>query len=237
VGAVLIFDEVLTGFRFKDYGVCNYSGVTPDLLVLGKALGGGMALSAVCGPDEIMNQDDVFVSTTFAGEVLPLVACYSALRALKKYSTLSIKDLWTRGQNFMDKFNSFSKNVFIEGYPTRGVFSGNLDTLHLFFQEAAKAGLLFGPSWFYSFDNVEHDDMTLSTCEDILGRIDRGEIKLEGKVPTSPFSAKIRNKDESTRDVSRPTEERGETSRRRERREKESRRFNRAHNRKASRTS
>jgi glutamate-1-semialdehyde aminotransferase len=236
VGAMLIFDEVLTGFRFKDYGVCNYSGVTPDLLVLGKALGGGMALSAVCGPDEIMNQDDVFISTTFAGEVLPLVACHSALKALKKYSTLSVKELWIRGQNFMDKFNSFSSNIFIEGYPTRGIFSGKVSTIHLFFQEAAKAGLLFGPSWFYNFDNVEHDDMTLSTCEDILGRIDRGEIKLEGKVPTSPFSNKLRSNDDSTRDTSRPTEERGETTRRRERREKESRRSDRARNRKASRS-
>ena len=229
-GTVLIFDEVITAFRFSGYGVCNYSGITPDLLVIGKALGGGMALSAVCGKSEIMDQSDVFISTTFAGEVMPLVACASALKCLRKYSTMSIKTLWVNGQNFMDKFNTFNKDVQIQGYPTRGSFVGKQSALHLFFQETAKAGILFGPSWFYSFDNVEHDEMTLAACFSILGRISRGEIKLVGKVPTSPFSAQQRSitNDDTERAVERPTEERSKITRRRDRREKESRRIDRA---------
>jgi glutamate-1-semialdehyde 2,1-aminomutase len=54
VGAVLIFDEILSGFRTGPGGAQEYFGVTPDLCTLGKALGGGMPLSAFAGRSEIM---------------------------------------------------------------------------------------------------------------------------------------------------------------------------------------
>ena len=53
-GSLLIFDEVVSGFRFHAGALQNLYGVQPDLTVLGKAIGGGMPLSAVAGKDEIM---------------------------------------------------------------------------------------------------------------------------------------------------------------------------------------
>ena len=53
-GALLIFDEVVSGFRFHAGGVQNLYGIKPDLSVFGKAIGGGMPVSAVAGKDEVM---------------------------------------------------------------------------------------------------------------------------------------------------------------------------------------
>ena len=54
----LIFDEVVTGFRFSYGGAQNYYGVVPDICTLGKAIAGGFPLTAVAGRDEIMNHFD-----------------------------------------------------------------------------------------------------------------------------------------------------------------------------------
>jgi glutamate-1-semialdehyde 2,1-aminomutase len=53
-GTLLIFDEVVSGFRFHAGGVQNLYGIKPDLSVFGKAIGGGMPVSAVAGRDEVM---------------------------------------------------------------------------------------------------------------------------------------------------------------------------------------
>jgi glutamate-1-semialdehyde 2,1-aminomutase len=55
-GAVLIFDEVITGFRMALGGAQGHYGITPDLTVLGKALGGGFPVSAVCGSRSVMEE-------------------------------------------------------------------------------------------------------------------------------------------------------------------------------------
>ena len=55
-GALLIFDEVITGFRFAEGGITGHVGVTPDLVALGKVIGGGLPVGAYGGPEHIMQQ-------------------------------------------------------------------------------------------------------------------------------------------------------------------------------------
>ena len=79
-GALLVFDEVITGFRLANGGAQEYYGVVPDLACLGKAMGNGMPISAVVGRSEVMMKcEEVFFSGTFGGETLSLAACAAVL--------------------------------------------------------------------------------------------------------------------------------------------------------------
>jgi glutamate-1-semialdehyde 2,1-aminomutase len=63
-GALLIHDEIITGMRFPQWTASTYFGIQPDLICLGKALGGGLPISVVGGKKEIMNCGEYFVSST-----------------------------------------------------------------------------------------------------------------------------------------------------------------------------
>lgn len=74
-GAVLIFDEIITGFRFSRGGAQEQFKVIPDLATLGKGIANGFPLAAVVGKKEIMlEMEKVFISGTFGGELLSLAA-------------------------------------------------------------------------------------------------------------------------------------------------------------------
>ena len=74
-GIVLVFDEMLTGFRFAPGGAQEYFGVTPDLAAFGKALANGFPLSAIVGRKDILElMPSIFFSGTFGGETLSLAA-------------------------------------------------------------------------------------------------------------------------------------------------------------------
>ena len=74
-GALLIFDETITGFRFARGGAQELFGVTPDLSTFGKGIANGFPLSAVVGRREIMMEmEEIFISGTFGGELLSLAA-------------------------------------------------------------------------------------------------------------------------------------------------------------------
>ena len=84
-GVILIFDEVITGFRVALGGAQAYFGVTPDLAVFGKALGGGLPLSAVGGRRRIMDliaRREVVHAGTFNGNPLALAAAAATLEVL-----------------------------------------------------------------------------------------------------------------------------------------------------------
>ncbi len=192
-GALLIFDEVITGFRFPKFSVSNYLGIEPDLIILGKAIANGMPLSLVAGKKEIMNCDEYFVSSTFAGETLSLVAASKTIDLLR--SKYSLDDLWDQGEDWKNEFNSiWPDKIRIEGYGTRGRFDGDPLTKALFFQEAVHAGMLFGPSWFFNFPLAEKSKITLDTVGDILCRIKSGNVRLKGEMPRSPFAERMRHK-------------------------------------------
>ncbi len=188
---VLIFDEVITGFRFPNFCVSSHINVIPDLIVLGKAMGGGMPISVVGGKADIMDSD-YFVSSTFAGETLSLAASLKLMNLLQS-DRYPLDDLWAKGTQFMNQFNEiWPDGLTLEGYATRSVFKGEELTKALFMQECCKAGILVGPSFFFIFPHIELMDEVLSTFADILKRVRSGNLELEGEMPVKPFAEKVR---------------------------------------------
>ena len=123
-GTMLIFDEIITALRYKDYSVAWHHNILPDLILAGKGLANGMAISCVGGKDPLMNSD-YFVSGTFFGEVLPLVATKACIEMIQQKSEYSIDLLWVKGDYFLQEFNKIlAVKIRIKGYPTRGVFEG-----------------------------------------------------------------------------------------------------------------
>jgi glutamate-1-semialdehyde 2,1-aminomutase len=91
VGAVLIFDEVMTGFRLALGGAQQIYGVAPDLTCLGKIIGGGLPVAAYGGRTEIMDQvapvGPVYQAGTLSGNPLAMAAGCAALDALQQHGT------------------------------------------------------------------------------------------------------------------------------------------------------
>ncbi|MBN1245164.1 glutamate-1-semialdehyde 2,1-aminomutase [Candidatus Bathyarchaeota archaeon] len=86
-GIVLIFDEVITGFRLALGGAQEYYGVTPDLTTLGKVLGGGFPIAAFAGKEEIMKMiapaGKVYQAGTYSGNPVSVVAALATLKFLR----------------------------------------------------------------------------------------------------------------------------------------------------------
>lgn len=191
-GALLIFDEVITGFRHPKHSASVHYGVKADLSCFGKAMGNGMPIAAVGGSKAVMEGADYFVSSSYAGETLSLAAAIKTMTLLQtKYD---IQHLWEKGAYFIERFNKlYPEALTIEGYATRGVFKGNDMTKALFFQESCKAGMLFGPSFFVAFPHMALFDQILENCRDILLNIKLGRVRLEGEMPKTPYAQKVRN--------------------------------------------
>ncbi len=84
-GVVLVFDEIITGFRVALGGAQKHYNVVPDLACVGKAMGNGMPISAVVGRKAIMRRmEDIFFSGTFGGETLSLAAALATIDALER---------------------------------------------------------------------------------------------------------------------------------------------------------
>ena len=87
-GVVLIFDEVITGFRFGFHGYDKVVGIEPDLTTLGKIVGGGLPVAAVLGREELMSQlapvGPVYQAGTMAGNPVALAAGVATLAELAK---------------------------------------------------------------------------------------------------------------------------------------------------------
>jgi glutamate-1-semialdehyde aminotransferase/spore coat polysaccharide biosynthesis protein SpsF (cytidylyltransferase family) len=103
-GIVLIFDEVITGFRWAMGGAQKYYGVKPDLATFGKAMANGMPLSAVVGKREIMAKfappENIFYSGTMFGETLSLAASLATIKKMAEKKV--IEHLWTVGRLISD---------------------------------------------------------------------------------------------------------------------------------------
>ena len=122
-GAVLIFDETITGFRFSKGGAQEIFQVTPDLSTFGKGIANGYPLSVVCGSREIMREmENIFFSGTFGGELLSLAAANIVLGMhqkdeisprLNKYGEELSQDL----QKVIDQ-SDMSGLLEIKGHPT-----------------------------------------------------------------------------------------------------------------------
>lgn len=115
-GAVLIFDEIRSGFRVNLGGAQKEFGVTPDLSVFGKAIANGYELSAVVGKAEIMNmlEQKVFLSSTFFPNSLAQVAALKTIEMLERDAILDT--IRERGTKFAKKV---AKIIANSGVPCR----------------------------------------------------------------------------------------------------------------------
>ncbi len=113
-GALVIFDEIITGFRFDVGGVQRLTGVTPDLSTFGKAMANGAPVSAVVGKKEFMKYfgNEVFFSFTFAGEAVSLVAAKTTIEILRDEDVTS--HIGCLGKKLRDGTNELAKKHGIE---------------------------------------------------------------------------------------------------------------------------
>ena len=96
-GAILIFDEVITGFRVSHGGAQELSGVLPDLTVMGKVIGGGLPAAAYGGTKELMElvapAGSVYQAGTLSGNPLAVAAGRAALRLLDEEAYLQLAEI------------------------------------------------------------------------------------------------------------------------------------------------
>ena len=126
-GAVLIFDETITGFRYANGGAQEFFGVIPDLATFGKGLANGYPVSVIAGKGEIMKlMEEIFISFTFGGETLSLAASYAVLNKLQREPV--IKTLFETGEKIINQLNHLISEFKLEqifsvsGYPVWSFF-------------------------------------------------------------------------------------------------------------------
>jgi len=164
-GALLIFDEVVTGFRWSLGGAQEYFGVIPDLCCLGKSLANGMPLSAIAGKKEYMQElNHAFFSMTFGGECLSLVA---AIETIKELKTKNYNHIWKLG-NMLDKGikelaqKHNLKINFLGDAPRHNLsFDESYEDPNgmkaLFYQEMVERGILFPNVIYIQFSHTERE--------------------------------------------------------------------------------
>lgn len=209
-GAVLIFDEIISGFRWDLKGAQNYFGVTPDMSTFGKAIGNGFSVSALAGRRDIMElgglhhkKPRVFLlSSTHGGETHELAACIATISELRDKD--AIPYMWRIGQQLQDGFNSLAKElgiapyVSMEGYPcspyllTKGSDGQvSMEYRTLFLQEVIARGVLI-PYIAISYSHTTADvEQTLDASRHALSlyreALERGDARpfFEGQ-PVKP---------------------------------------------------
>lgn len=104
--AVLIFDEIRSGFRVALGGAQERYGVTPDLATVGKAMANGWPIAAVVGKQEIMRvvEKEVFISSTYFPNSSDIVAAIKTIEILEREKVLD--DIWRRGVDFIARLNT-----------------------------------------------------------------------------------------------------------------------------------
>lgn len=184
-GAVLIFDEMVTGFRWANGGAQEYFGVTPDLATFGKACANGYPLAFLCGKADLMQHADV-VSGTFGGETLSLAACSAVLDIYQRDPV--VERLWDRGGQFQDMFNMHAVTMGVpaicDGYAvkprirfTYGSDRTNTLALSLFVQELARLGVLWHPAGGNLSAAMTRDDIAFAgrSCQEALAIVREAE--------------------------------------------------------------
>lgn len=153
-GALLIFDEICSGFHFGLGGAQKRFGVTPDLACFGKAMGNGLPIACIVGSSGVMNVfEDIFFSFTFAGEVSSMAAAMKVLDVLENSDALARMDATGRvlqeGLNVLAKEAGLETRIQCIGYPfwslIRFLDADGKDSLlvrSLFAQECVKRGVL-----------------------------------------------------------------------------------------------
>jgi len=192
-GTLLIFDEVITGFRLAYGGAQEHFGVLPDITTLGKILGGGLPIGAITASREIMENmaplGKVYQAGTFNGNPLSMAAGLAALKALEDGSVYekvnSLGDRMRKGLADITKdigvesriygiasmFQMYLTGMDVVDYQT--ALKADKDTFLKLQQELLKNGVFFPPSQyecnFISYAHGEGEiDETLSKIEESL---------------------------------------------------------------------
>ena len=153
-GALLVFDETITGFRFSKGGAQELFGVVPDLSTFGKGIANGFPLSAIVGRRDIMMEmEEIFFSGTFGGELLSLAAAREVLtRHLSQDICATLADIGgelTIATQSIIKHHSLEDVIKLSGHESwtflnwssSNEFSGE-EIKTLFAQEMFKRGIL-----------------------------------------------------------------------------------------------
>ena len=197
VGALLIFDEIVTGFRLAWGGAQEYYGVEPDLAVLGKALGGGYPQAAVAGPAAIMEVVSsairgtpryVWMGGTFSGNPLSAVAGLATLSVLQEEGSFARlhaigaqvrSGLEALGREFGEPLQAIGAGPLLQVFFGEGALRSYRDCLHTdntkriaFARELLRAGILTNPGEKLYF-SLAHTD------EDVGEILDRARTALK----------------------------------------------------------
>jgi glutamate-1-semialdehyde 2,1-aminomutase len=193
VGALLVFDEVITGFRVLKGGAQQFYGVSPDLTILGKILGGGFPIGALGGKKEIMELiapcGNVFNAGTFNGNPVSMVAGLSVLRRLNDvvYSALDSATgrLCTGFEEILEDAGIPSQvnrlgSIFTVFFSERQVRDKNTakasrsEVFSALHRELMARGVFFPPSQFECcFMSVAHTD------EDVSNTLEKFSLAVE----------------------------------------------------------
>jgi len=116
LGIILIFDEVITGFRLAYGGAQEYYGILPDLTCLGKIVGGGLPVGAYGGKGEIMDcvapDGPVYQAGTLSGNPLAMAAGIATLKELQRVDFYA--ELNAKAASFAEQLNGISKSLGID---------------------------------------------------------------------------------------------------------------------------
>ena len=182
-GALFIFDEIITGFRWGKKGAQSFFNVIPDIALFGKAMANGMPLAAVTGKREYMEaleKKNVFLSTTFGGEIASLAACKATLEVIEKENVTEF--ISVQGKKLMDGLNRLIGGnglvdfMEITGFPCRPVAvfkktngSDPMAIKSYIQQECALRGLLFTGYFAVSLAHTDEViEKSLSIFSDVL---------------------------------------------------------------------
>jgi glutamate-1-semialdehyde 2,1-aminomutase len=177
-GALLVFDETITGFRYAIGGAQEYFDVTPDLATFGKGLANGYPVSALTGKAEIMRiVEDVFFSFTFGGEALSLAAALATINKLQREPVIQTmtatgESILTGVQAAIDRHHI--GHIFsLSGHPTWSFLLikdvapySQWQVKTLFLQEMFARGILTLSSHYISYAHSEADVGRLLTAYD-----------------------------------------------------------------------
>jgi len=178
-GVILIFDEVMTGFRVAYGGAQQYYGITPDMTCLGKVIGGGLPVGAYGGKNEIMSmvspEGPVYQAGTLSGNPLAMTAGIETLKILSKDGTYKkleeIASLLEAGLTDAAKtagvrtrfyragtmFCTFFTGTHVFDYPTAK--TSDTAKFSRFFSAMLKRGMYIAPSQFEAgFISLAHSE-------------------------------------------------------------------------------
>ncbi len=176
-GALLIYDEIVTGFRVALAGVQEYFGVTPDLAVFAKGVANGMPLSVYCGRREIMALCDrggrTSISSTYGGESLSLAAARAVIGVYRTQDVIG--HLWRQGEamwgGLTGLFRERSIPLTLKGFWTCPQFvpepGAPADLLPRFLRAACRHGVTL---YTVPYVNFSHGDADIAEALDRLAK-------------------------------------------------------------------